>query len=97
MGFFSYGPKNEFEPAVVNEPSVFEPLKFYCSVHFIQMTLHNHSVWGGWVMRCVLLKWIIVGQGPIVLAVSVGGGCLVIFSLVYYISSFSLSLADSPI
>ena len=24
------GPKNEFEPAVVNEPSVFEPLKFYC-------------------------------------------------------------------
>ena len=24
------GPKNEFETAVVNEPSVFEPLKFYC-------------------------------------------------------------------
>ena len=24
------GPKNEFEPAVVNEPSVFEPSKFYC-------------------------------------------------------------------
>ena len=24
------GPKNEFEPAVVNESSVFEPLKFYC-------------------------------------------------------------------
>ena len=30
MGFFSKGPKNEFETAVVNEPSVFEPLKFYC-------------------------------------------------------------------
>ena len=29
MGFF-YGPKNEFEIAVVHEPSVFEPLKFYC-------------------------------------------------------------------
>ena len=26
----SKGPKNEFETAVVNEPSVFEPLKFYC-------------------------------------------------------------------
>ena len=26
------GPKNEFEAAVVNEPSVFEPLKFYCIV-----------------------------------------------------------------
>ena len=30
MGFFSKGLKNEFETAVVNEPSMFEPLKFYC-------------------------------------------------------------------
>ena len=30
MGFISYGLKNEFETAVVNEPSVFKPLKFYC-------------------------------------------------------------------
>ena len=29
MGFFSKGPQNEFEMAVINEPSVFEPLKFY--------------------------------------------------------------------
>ena len=29
MGFFSKGPKNEFETAVVNEPSVSEPLRFY--------------------------------------------------------------------
>ena len=29
-GIFSSGLKNEFETAVVNEPSVFEPLKFYC-------------------------------------------------------------------
>ena len=29
-GDFSQGLKNEFETAVVNEPSVFEPLKFYC-------------------------------------------------------------------
>ena len=28
--FFPKCPKNEFETAVVNEPSVFEPLKFYC-------------------------------------------------------------------
>ena len=28
-GCFSKGLKNEFETAVVNEPSVFEPLKFY--------------------------------------------------------------------
>ena len=30
MGLFSYGLKNEFETAVVTEPSVLEPLKFYC-------------------------------------------------------------------
>ena len=30
MIFFSKGLKNEFETATVNEPSVFEPLKFYC-------------------------------------------------------------------
>ena len=27
---FSKGLKNQFERAMVNEPSVFEPLKFYC-------------------------------------------------------------------
>ena len=31
MFFFSKGLKNEFETSVVNEPSVFEPLKFYCN------------------------------------------------------------------
>ena len=31
-GIFSKGPENEFDTAVVNEPSVFEPLKFYCSL-----------------------------------------------------------------
>ena len=30
FGICSKGPKNEFETAVVNEPSVFEPLKFHC-------------------------------------------------------------------
>ena len=30
-GNFSKGLKNEFERAVVNEPSVFEPLKCYCT------------------------------------------------------------------
>ena len=33
----------------------------------------NFQCWG------VLLIWIIVGQGPIVLAVGAGGGCLDIF------------------
>ena len=30
MGYFSKGLKYEFETALVNEPSVFKPLKFYC-------------------------------------------------------------------
>ena len=33
QGIFFKGPKNEFETAVVNEPSVFELLKFYCSFY----------------------------------------------------------------
>ena len=30
-GIFSLGLKNDFKIAVVNEPSVFEPPKFYCN------------------------------------------------------------------
>ena len=37
MGFLSKGLKNEFETAIVNEPSVFEPLKFYCIYSFASM------------------------------------------------------------
>ena len=33
-GMYSKGLKNEFETAIVNEPSVFEPLKFYCITTF---------------------------------------------------------------
>ena len=31
IGFCSKGLKNKFETAIVNEPSVFKPLKFYCT------------------------------------------------------------------
>ena len=41
--------------------------------------------------------WMIVGKGPIALAVGAGGGCLDIFTLLYPFSSFSLSLGDGPI
>ena len=39
--------------------------------------------------------WIIVGQGPIALAVGAGGGCF--YSPLSLLSSFSLSLGDGPI
>ena len=47
--------------------------------------------------RGVLLIWLIVGQGPIALAVGAGGGCLDIFSLVYLLSFLSPPLGDGPI
>ena len=52
----------------------------------------------GWVnyqCRGVLLIWVRVGQGPTVLAVGAGGGCLDIFSLVYHFSFLSPSLWET--
>ena len=49
----------------------------------------NFHCWGA------LLIWIIVGQGPIVLAVGAGGGCLDIFSLIYHFSFLSPSLWET--
>ena len=42
--------------------------------------------------------WILVGQGPIALAIGAGGGCLDIFALICPFSPlFSLSFGDGPI
>ena len=49
----------------------------------------NFQCWG------VLLIWITVGQGPIVLAVGLGGGCLDIFSLIDHFSFLSPSLWET--
>ena len=48
--------------------------------------------WVNFQFRGVLLIWITVGQGPT--ALTVGAGCLDIFTLLY---PFSLSLGDGPI
>ena len=68
-----------------------------------QINGHTNSPGGGrMVRRCwvnfqcsgVLLIWITVGQGPIVLAVGAGGGCLdSFFSLIYHLSFLSPSLS----
>ena len=47
-------------------------------------------------MLGVLLIWIIVGQGPIVLAIDAGGGVWTFFSLAYLYSFLSPSLGDGP-
>ena len=51
--------------------------------------------WVNFQCRGVLLIWIRVGQGPTVLAVGAGGGCLDIFSLVYHFSFCSPSLWET--
>ena len=51
--------------------------------------------WVNFQRRGVLLLWIIVGQGPIALAVGAGGGCLDIFSLIYHCSFLSPSLWET--
>ena len=53
--------------------------------------------WVNFQCWCMLLPWIIVGQGPIVLAVGAGEGCLDIFSLIYLFSFLSPSLGGGPI
>ena len=53
--------------------------------------------WVNFQCRGFLLIWIIVGQGPIALAVGAGGGCLDIFKLVYLFSFLSPSFGDGPI
>ena len=47
---FSKGLKNEFERAMINEPSVFEPLKFYCIL--------THKLWSILSDWCSLLDQI---------------------------------------
>ena len=53
--------------------------------------------WVNFQCRGVPLIRKIVGQGPIALAVGVGGGCLDIFSLIYHFSFLSPSQGDGPI
>ena len=48
--------------------------------------------WVNFQCRGVLLIWIIIGIGPIALAVGVGGGCLhIFFPHLSFLSSFSFS------
>ena len=51
--------------------------------------------WVNFECRGVLLIWVIVGQGPIPLAVGAGGGYLVFFSLVYHFSFLSPSFWET--
>ena len=53
--------------------------------------------WVNFQCRGVLLFWMIVGQGPIVLAVGAGGGCLDIFSLIYLFTFLSPSLGGGRV
>ena len=51
--------------------------------------------WVSFQCRGVLLIWITVGQGPSVLAVGAGGGCMDIFTLIYPFFPLSPSLWET--
>ena len=83
-------------------------IKFACSLRGSAQALLSDmgpDVRGGWSggamvlvnfqCRGVLLVWIRVGQGPTALAVSAGGGCLDIFTLVYPFFALSPSLWET--
>ena len=53
--------------------------------------------WVNFQRRGVLLIRITVGQGPAALVEGAGGGCLVIFSLVYHFSLISSSLWEKAL
>ena len=74
------------------------------SYSFVFILFFMLFLWGGRVVRrywvnfqCrgLLLIWIIVGQGPVALAVGAGGGCLDIFSLICPFSPLSPSLWET--
>ena len=51
--------------------------------------------WVNFQCQGVLLIWIRVGQGPTVLAVGAGGGCLDIFTFIYLFSHLFPSLLET--
>ena len=58
----------------------------------------ERKCWVNFQCQGVLLVWMIVGQGPIALAVGAGGGLFgLFFSHLSFLFSFSLSLGDGPI
>ena len=78
--------------------------KSYTALTPYYTVIHDSKIGGGrverrcWVnfhCRGVLLVWMIVGQGPIALAIGAGGGCLDIFSLIYLFSFLSPSLWEA--
>ena len=71
----------------------------------LEQTFKFPKMFGGWSGGAKVLGklpvpgrptiWIIVGQGPIALAVGAGGGCLDIFTLIYPFFPLSPSLWET--
>ena len=78
--------------------------RLVCCFGFNGLLRQYFSLYRGWSGGAMVLGklpvpgrptlWMIEGQGPIVLAVGAGGGCLDIFTLLY---PLSLSLGDGSI
>ena len=76
---------------------IYYPLSFHFSFSLGGGRVERRC-WVNVQCRGVLLLWMIVGQGPIALAIGAGGGLFGhFFSHLSFLFSFSLSLGDGPI
>ena len=91
--------KGSLSPKTTNQPNSFpEPEKtIFCSSQTDGGGRVVRRCWVNFQCRGVLLIWIMVGQGPIALAVGAGGVFGHFFSHLSLFFSFSLSLGDGPI
>ena len=83
------GPLSPKQPTNQLSPLWFEPCSGHRGGRVVRWCWVNFQCHG------VLLILIVVGQGPITLAIGAGVGCLDIFSLVYHFSFLSPSLWET--
>ena len=78
------------QSVVAVKSSSLSHLGFVCDFFVVSGWSGGAKVLGNFQCRGVLLIWNTVGQGPTVLAVGAGMGCVDIFSFVYHFSLLSL-------
>ena len=87
----------------MNSMHLIDIFSYFQCLLFIQFLLSKggggveRKCWVNFQCRGVLLVWMIVGQGPIALAVGAGGGVWTFLLSSIFLFSFSLSMGDGPI
>ena len=79
VGIFPDGLSNEFETAMVNEPSVFEPLKFYCICFIV------HSGFCFFYISCFVCCFFFCPDYQMVILLLLHGPCDIFFSFFFFL------------